>query len=150
MQQKFFSSHYPFAFHNKNLAEKLSDFDEILTSKSTQMVFSVVKFLSKSDNFLARFLNYLKGPSVEYLISVFFEHTQSYVNQKPRRLSWALTLRLGPTVGGTVFYVCIELRKGLCLKAPIENLVEVTRRTLDTMRLKFFPCFRVILIRSRA
>ena len=48
------------------------------------------------------------------------------------------------------FYVCIELRKGLCLKAPIENLVEVTRRTLDTMRLKFLPCCRVILIRSRA
>ena len=34
MQQKFCSSHYHFAFHNKNLAEKLSDFDEILTSKS--------------------------------------------------------------------------------------------------------------------
>ena len=55
----FFSSHYPFAFHNKNLAEKLSDFNEILTSKSTQMVFLVVKFLSKSDNFLAKFLNFL-------------------------------------------------------------------------------------------
>ena len=58
---KFFSSHYPFAFHNKNLAKKLSDFDEILTSKSTQMVFLVVKFLSKSDNFLAKFLNFLKN-----------------------------------------------------------------------------------------
>ena len=80
LQQKFFSSHYPFEFHNKNLAKKLSDFDEILTSKSTQMVFSVVKFLSKSHNFLAKFLNYLKGPSVEYLISMFFEHIQLYVN----------------------------------------------------------------------
>ena len=102
LQQKFFSSQYPLTFHNKNLAEKLSDFDEILTSKSTQMVFSVVKFLSKSNNFLAKFLNFPKGPSVEYLISMFFEHTQLHVNQKPRHLSWALTLRLGPTVGGTV------------------------------------------------
>ena len=55
LQQKFCSSHYPFVFHNKNLAKKLSDFDEILTSKSTQMVFLVVKSLSKSDNFLAKF-----------------------------------------------------------------------------------------------
>ena len=52
--------YYPFEFHNKNLAKKLSDFDEILASKSTQMVFWVVTFSSKSDNFLAKFLNYLK------------------------------------------------------------------------------------------
>ena len=63
----------------------------------------MVKFLSKSDNFLAKFLNYLKGPSVEYLILLFFELTHMYVKQKPRRLSGALTLELGPTVGGTVF-----------------------------------------------
>ena len=49
LQQKFCLLHYHFAFHNKNLAKKLSDFDS--TSKSTQMVFWVVKFLSKSDNF---------------------------------------------------------------------------------------------------
>ena len=80
LHQKFCLLHYHFEFHNKNLAKKLSDFNEILTSKSTQMVFLVVKFLSKSDNFLAKFLNYLKGPSVEYLISMFFEHIQLYVN----------------------------------------------------------------------
>ena len=99
LQQNFFSSHYPFAFHNKNLAEKLSDFDEILTSKSTQMVFLVVKFLSKSDNFLAKFLNFLKGPSVEYLISLFFELTHMYVKQKARRLSGSLTWELGHISG---------------------------------------------------
>ena len=99
LQQKFYFLHYHFAFHNKNLAKKLSDFDEILTSKSTQMVFWVVKFLSKSDNFLAKFLNFLKGPSVEYLILLFFELTHMYVKQKPRRLSGALTLELGPISG---------------------------------------------------
>ena len=83
----------------KNLAKKLSDFDEILTSKSTQMVFWVVKFLSKSDNFLAKFLNFLKGPSVEYLILLFFELTHMYVKQKQRRFSGALTLELGPISG---------------------------------------------------
>ena len=103
LHQKFCSLYYPFAFHNKNLAKKLSDFDEILTSKSTQMVFWVFKFLSKSDIFLARFFNYLKGPSVEYLILLFFELNHMYVKQKPRHLSGALTLELGPTVGGTVF-----------------------------------------------
>ena len=51
---------------------------------------------------MAKFLNYLKGPSVEYLILLFFELTYMYVKQKPRRLSGALTLGLGPTVGGTV------------------------------------------------
>ena len=107
MQQKFCSSHYPFAFHNKNLAKKLSDFDEILTSKSIQMVFWVVEFLSKSNNFWAKFLYFLKGPSVEYLISLFFELTHMYVKQKPRCLSGALTLELGPTVGGTVIKYCL-------------------------------------------
>ena len=72
LQQKFCSSHYPFAFHNQNLAKKLSDFDEILTSKSTQMVFWVVKFLSKSDNFLAKFLNYLKKPPPKYFHNLKF------------------------------------------------------------------------------
>ena len=62
----------------------------------------MVKFLSKSDNFLAKFLNFLKGPSVDYLISLFFELTHMYVKQKQRRLCGALTLELGPTVGGTV------------------------------------------------
>ena len=62
----------------------------------------MVKFISKSDNFLAKFLNYLKGPSEEYLILLFLELTNMYVKQKPRRLSGALTLELGPTVGGTV------------------------------------------------
>ena len=62
----------------------------------------MVKFLSKSDNFLAKVLNYLKGPSVEYLILLFFELSHMYVKQKPRCLSGALTLELGPTVGGTV------------------------------------------------
>ena len=99
MQQKFCSSHYPFAFHNKTLAKKLSDFDKILTSKLTQMVFWVVKFLSKSDKFLAKFLNFLKGPSIEYLISLFFELTHMYVKQKSRRLSGPLTWGLGPISG---------------------------------------------------
>ena len=62
----------------------------------------MVKFLSKSDNFLAKFFNFLKGPSVEYLISLFFELTHMYVKQKPSRLFRSLTLELGPTVGGTV------------------------------------------------
>ena len=77
----------------------MSDFDEILTSKSTQIIFLVVKFLSKSDNFLAKFLNFLKGPSVEYLILLFFELTHMSVKQKPRRLSGALTWELGPISG---------------------------------------------------
>ena len=71
LQQKFCSSHYPFTFHNKNLAKKLSDFDEILTSKSTQMVFLVVKLLSKSDNFLAQCL----------LWNANFHHMIIYLNQ---------------------------------------------------------------------
>ena len=72
MQQKFCSSHYPFEFHNKNLAKKLSDFDEILTSKSRHMVFLVVKFLSKSDNFLAKILNYLKKLPLKYFHNLKF------------------------------------------------------------------------------
>ena len=66
-----------------------------------------IKKFFKKIYFLAKFLNYLKGPSVEYLISMFFEHTQLYLNQIPGRLSWALTLRLGPTVGGTVATVSL-------------------------------------------
>ena len=58
--------------------------------------------------FLAKFLNYLKGPSVEYLISLFFELTHMYVNQKPRRLSGALTFGLGPTVGSTVWPIFLH------------------------------------------
>ena len=54
------------------MAKKLSDFDEILTSKSSQMVFWVVKFLSKSDNFLAKFLNYLKKPPPKYFHNLKF------------------------------------------------------------------------------
>ena len=106
LQQKFCLLHYHFAFHNKNLAKKLSDFDEILTSKSTQMVFLVVKFLSKSDNSLAKFLNFLKGPSVEYLISLFFELTHMYVKQKPRRFSGSLTWELGHISGE----LCMTIR----------------------------------------
>ena len=68
----------------------------------------MVKFLSKSDNLLAKFLNYLKGPSVEYLILLFFELNHMYVKEKPRRLSGPLTLELGPTVGGTV-QICLNL-----------------------------------------
>ena len=78
-------------FQEEKRAKKLSDFDEISTSKSTQIFFFVVKFLSKSDNFLAKFLNFLKGPSVEYLISLFFELTHMSVKQKPKRLSGSLT-----------------------------------------------------------
>ena len=89
------------------MAKKLSDFDKNLTAQKTICVDLLVKISSKSDNFLARFLKYLKGPSVEYLISVYFEHTQSYVKQKPRRLSWALTLRLGPTVGELWLRTCL-------------------------------------------
>ena len=66
------------------------------------MVFLVVNFLSKSDNVLAKFLNFLKGPSIDYLILLFFELTHMYVKQKPSRLFRSLTLELGPTVGGTV------------------------------------------------
>ena len=45
LHQKFCSLHYPFAFHNKNLAKKLSDFDENLTTQKTICVakFSVLK-----------------------------------------------------------------------------------------------------------
>ena len=64
----------------KNLAKKLSDFDKNLTTQKTICVDLLVKISSKSDNFSAKFLNYLKGPSVEYLISMFFEHIQLYVN----------------------------------------------------------------------
>ena len=67
LHQKFCSLHYPFAFHNKNLAKKLSDFDEILTSKSPQMVFLVVKFLSKSDNFLAKFFSQTANQKISIL-----------------------------------------------------------------------------------
>ena len=75
----------------------------------------MVKFLSKSDNFLAKFLNYLKGPSVEYLILLFFELTHMYVEQKPRRLSGPLTLELGPTVGGTVCsLLCVQTSLLFC------------------------------------
>ena len=49
-----------------DLLVKISDFDEILTSKSTQMVFLVVKFSSRSDNFLAKFLNFLLNSSLKY------------------------------------------------------------------------------------
>ena len=44
-----------FAFQEEKRAKKSSDFDEISTSKSAQMFLVVVKFLSKSDNFLALF-----------------------------------------------------------------------------------------------
>ena len=45
----------------------------------------MVKFLSKSDNFLAKFLNFLKGPSVEYLILLFFELAKE--PEKKKKLS---------------------------------------------------------------
>ena len=72
LHQKFCLLHYHFEFHNKNLAKKLSDFNEIWTSKSTHMVFLVIKFLSKSDNFLANFLNYLKKLPLKYFHNLKF------------------------------------------------------------------------------
>ena len=44
-------------------------------------------------------LIFLKGPSIDYLIFLFFELTHMYVKQKQRRLSGALTLGLGPISG---------------------------------------------------
>ena len=82
----------------------------------------MVKFLSKSDNFLAQLLNYLKGPSVEYLILLFFELTHMYFKQKPRRLSGALTLELGPTVWGTVISIFLNLYALEIQKWMFDNL----------------------------
>ena len=71
----------------------------------------MVKFLSKSDNFLAKFLNFLKGPSIEYLISLFFELTHMYVKQKSRRLSGPLTWGFGPISGELcVVNFCFDTR----------------------------------------
>ena len=43
--------------------------------------------------------DFLKGPSVDYLTSLFFELIHMYVKQKQRRLSGALTWELGPISG---------------------------------------------------
>ena len=83
----------------KNLAEKLSDIDEILTSKSTQMVFSVVKFLSKSDNFLAKFLNYLKGPPHDFFQNSEIEFLQDVKVLAQYNLRGASKLGLGQLLG---------------------------------------------------
>ena len=69
---------------------------------------------------MAKFLNFLKGPSVDYLISLFFELTHMYVKQKQRRLSGALTWELGPISGELWkmthqenFFFCLAKNKDL-------------------------------------
>ena len=109
LKQNFFSSLCYFAIHNKNLAKKLSDFDEILTSKSTQMVFWVVKFLPKSDNFLAKFLNFLKGPPIKNFLNRFFSTGMNSQTIFHIDSGWLLTFGLGPLSGE--LWIHIEFHK---------------------------------------
>ena len=81
------------------MAKKLCDFDKNLTTEKTICVDLLVKILSKSDNFLAKFLNYLKGPPHDFFQNSEIEFLQDVKVLAQYNFRGASKLGLGQLLG---------------------------------------------------